>query len=365
VESDILAKKQRGEIMLKKTWIVLVFAAALIAGNVWTAQAADKVLASVNGEPIFESEFNALFNPILAQYRQVSPPAEQTDAKINELRNSVLDQRIDYVLLRQQAKKQGIKVTSKEIRDAVAQIRGRFPSESAFRDELKRENLSNAAFEKRVSDDIANTNLVRSVVEKRITPPTEAQVKAFYDQVQLKLKGRKTNLPPEEDQLAQNVAEQLKRMSGPQVRWRMIFIADPKGSSADVSRVARDKAQTVKDALRKGDFAQVAAQYSEDDPSRQRGGDMGMIAKGDLAAQSPALDKALFNLGVSKYTTDPIKTDDGYFFVKVEEKITGRDITFNDIANQLAEVLYQNEARKVYIVWLDELKSKSSIKKNV
>ncbi|MDR2772269.1 MAG: SurA N-terminal domain-containing protein [Elusimicrobiota bacterium] len=349
--------------MLKKTFVILA-AAVFIAGNVATMQAADRVLASVNGEQIFESEFNSIYDPILAQYRQVTPPSEQTDARITELRNSILDQRIDYLLLKQQAKKQGIKATNKEIRDAVAQIKTRFPSEAAFRDELKRENLTNAQFERRVADDIANTNLIRSVVEKQITPPTDAQVRAFYDQVQLKIKGRKTTLPADEDQVAQNVADQIKRLSGPQVRWRMILIADPKGSPAADAKIARDRAQEVKDALRKGDFAQVAAQYSQDETSRQRGGDMGFIAKGDLTATSPALDKALFGLAVNKYTTDPVKTDIGYFFVKVEEKITGRDVTYNDIANQLAEVVYQNEARKAYTAWLNDLKSKSTIKKN-
>jgi parvulin-like peptidyl-prolyl isomerase len=350
--------------MLRKVWVVLAVVAVLVAGNILTALAADKTLAVVNGELIFESEFNAIFNPILAQYRQSTPPAEQTDAKINDLRNSILDQRIDYVLIRQQVKKQNIKPSSKEVRDAIAQIKTRFPSEAAFREELKRENLSTSQFEKRVSDDIANTTLVRQTVEKLIVPPTEAQIRAFYDKVQLKSKGKATGLSPEDDQLAKSVADQLKRASGPQVRWKLIFIASPKNAPADNARIARDTVTLVKDALKKGDFSQVAAQYSQNEESRQRGGDMGVIAKGDLAQASPAIDRALFNLGVGKYTTDPIKTDDGYYFLKVEEKITGTDLSFEQIANQLAEIVYQNEARKAYVVWIADLKKKATIKIN-
>jgi parvulin-like peptidyl-prolyl isomerase len=350
--------------MSRKVWVVLAAVAVLVAGSFQLSQAADRTLVVVNAEPIFESEFNVIFDPILAQYRQTTPQADQTPARINELRNSILDQRVDYVLIRQQAKKQGIKATSKEIRDAIASIKTRFPTEAAFRDQLKRENLSNAQFEKRVSDDLANTNLVRQTVEKKIAPPTEAQVRDFYDKVQLKLKGRPTGLPPEDDQLTQNIADQLKRVAGPQVRWKMIFIADPKGASADISRQARETVKIVKEDLRKGDFAQVAAQYSQNEESRQRGGDMGVIAKGDLAQQAPAIDKALFNLAAGKYTTDPVKTDDGHYFLKVEEKITGRELAFNEVANQLAEIVYQNEARKVYTVWLDDLKKKSTIKVN-
>jgi parvulin-like peptidyl-prolyl isomerase len=293
------------------------------------------------------------------------PPAEQTDAKINDLRNSILEQRVDYVLIRQQAKKQGIKASSKEIRDAVAQIKTRFPSEAAFREELRRGNLSNSEFEKNVADDIANTTLMRQTVEAKVQPPTEAQIREFFDKVQLKSKGRPTGLNQEDDQLAQNVADQLKRLSGPQVRWRMILIADPKGAPAETSRLAREKVRQVQEAIKKTDFAQVAAQYSEHEESRQRGGDMGVVAKGDLAQAAPALDRALFNLAQGKFTSSPIKTDDGHYFLKVEEKISGRELTFNDVANQLAEIVYQNEARKIYQTWIADLKSKAQIRRNM
>jgi parvulin-like peptidyl-prolyl isomerase len=353
--------------MLKRVLTIVVAVVVFIAGNVAISKAAaDRTLASVNGEAIFESEFNSLFEPYLAQYKQFAPPAEQTEERINELRKEVLDQLINRALMRQQAKKQGIKASSKEIRDTITQFKNaNFRSEADFREWLKARKLSNSDFEKEGANDRATNTLLRKIVEGKVQSPTEPQVKDFFDKVQLKLKGRPTGLSQEDDQLVQNIATQLKRVSGPQVEWRMIFVSDPKGAPAETSRLAKEKVKQVQEALKKTDFAQVAAQYSDHEVSRKEGGRMGIVAKGDLTQAAPALDRALFNLAEGKVTSTPIKTDEGHFFLKVDKTQKGRELTFNDVEKDLAELVYQNDVRKFLRVWTDDLRSKAAIRINM
>ncbi|MDR2709400.1 MAG: SurA N-terminal domain-containing protein [Elusimicrobiota bacterium] len=352
---------------MKKVLGLLTAAALIVVIGYSASQAADKTIAVVNGEPIFASDF--LITQAVKQYQELAPQADQTPTKLAEFRETILNQRIDQILILQQAKRDKVTPTRKEVSDRVAQIKTtNFPSEAAFREYLRGLGLSNSEFEKNITDQLTIEAFTRRFAESKITPPTEQQVRQFYDQIQAKAAGKKLNVSTQDDLFITNVTDQLKRLAGPKVRWKLVFVALPPNATPDQQREANARIKDIKDALRKGTaFAQVAAQYSQEDASRQRGGDMGVVLKGDLAQSYPAVDKALFSLGVGKYTTEPIKTDAGYFFVKVEEKEPARDvkdIRFDEIGNQLANILYNNQANQALAAWLADVKAKSTIKIN-
>jgi len=347
--------------MLKKSLAALILA-SVCAVCVFAAEDGDRTLAVVNGEPIFTSDFNNALLPILEQYRQNVPADQQNEARYNEVRDAVLNQKIEELLLKQEVKKQKIKVSKKEIQDGVEQVKKRFPGEAEFNAELRRENLSISEFEKRLSEQLAAMKLVRQSVEAKVRPPTIEQIRAFFDKVQIKMKGGETGLLPNEDQLASNLATYLKRASGEQVRLRQIFIAMPKDASAEEKKAANARVENVKKALKEGGiFAEVASKYSEDAASKSRGGDLGIVVRGDLL---PEIDKKVFDMIVGDYTKEPVKTDTGFHFLRVEEKRASKEISFDEVRNDIGELLYQNEARKTYMEWINDLKSKANITTN-
>ena len=347
--------------MLKKSLAALILA-SVCAVFVFAADEGDKTLAVVNGEPIFTSDFNNALLPIMEQYKQNVPADQQNEARFNEIRNAVLNQKIEELLLKQEVKKQKIKVSKKEIQDGVDQVKKRFQSEADFNNELKKENLSIADFEKRLSEQLAAMKLVRQSVEAKVKPPTIEHIRAFFDKVQIKMKGGETGLLPAEDQLASNLAIYLKRASGEQVRLRQIFIAVSKDASAEEKKAANARVENVKKALKEGgNFAEVASKYSEDAASKAKGGDLGIVVKGDLL---PEIDKKVFDMVVGDYTKEPVKTDTGFHFLRVEEKRASKDIAFDDVKNDIGELLYQNEARKTYTEWINDLKTKANITTN-
>jgi parvulin-like peptidyl-prolyl isomerase len=347
--------------MFKKSLAAFILAAAC-AMCVFAAEDSDKTLAVVNGEPIFTSDFNNALLPILEQYKQNVPADQQNDARANEIRDAVLNQKIEELLLKQEVKKQKIKISKKEIEDGVAQVRQRFQNDADFNAELKKENLSLSAFEKRLSEQLAAMKLVRQSVESKVKAPTIEQVKSFYDKVQIKMKGGETGLLPADDQIASNLAIYLKRASGEQVRLRQIFVALPKDASAEEKKAALARVENVKKALKNNEaFADVASKYSEDAASKSRGGDLGIVVKGDLL---PEIDKRVFSMVVGDYTKEPVKTDTGYHFLRVEEKRASKELAFDDVKNDIGELLYQNEARKTYADWVNGLKAKATITTN-
>lgn len=339
------------------TFISLFIVTALFAAQ----QVVDKTMAVVNGEPVLLSEFNSLFEPIFEQYKKVTLKSSQNIQKENELRDAVLNQQIGELLLKQKVKKDNIRVSKKEIQDRIALIKKNFSNDAEFKAELKKENMTLTSFEKNISDQLAVMKLVRQNIESKIKHPTEAEVKALYDKIIVEMKNGKTNLSPENEFLVDNLAIALKRMSSEQLRLRQIFISCPKNSSAAQVKSTQEKIATIKKELQAKTFSDIAAKYSDDAASKERSGDMGLVTRTDLSSN---ISKVVFSMNVGSYTKEPIKTDIGYHFIKIEEKRAKRDLSFDDIKGDILELMYQSNFKDAYDSYVNELKSKANIKIN-
>ncbi|MDR0978223.1 MAG: peptidyl-prolyl cis-trans isomerase, partial [Endomicrobium sp.] len=168
-------------------------------------------------------------------------------------------------------------------------------------------------------------------------------------------------LPAREEAVISNLAAILKKTSGEHIKIRQIFVSLPKGANAQTVKSASLKIAAIKKQLQKQTFSDIAAEYSDDPVLRQRSGDIGLVAKGDLL---PVLDKAAFSLKIGEYTKEPVKTDIGYFFLKVEEKHAKKDITFKNVKNEINEVLVRLNAAAVQNEYINGLKAKANIKIN-
>ncbi|WP_413854212.1 peptidylprolyl isomerase [Candidatus Ruminimicrobium bovinum] len=348
---------------MKKILVGLFCICAIACFSIAEETAGDKTLAVVNGEPLMNSEFVKIASPIIEQQMQMTPVAEQTEERLNNLKNQILNQKIDQMLLIQEAKKAKIKIQKREVNDAVNQIKKRFANDADFTSELKKEGITYAQFEKRIEEQLMSMKYVEQSMKNKVQQPTEKECKAFYDNVRKQMRGEKVDAADDQKDLINNVAVLLKRMSSEQLRVRQIFIKSPKGSSAEEQKAASARVANVKKELAKNtlSFADLSEKYSEDEALRQRKGDMGIIVKGDLAKP---LEDAVFKLHVGEWTKEPIKSDYGYHFFRVEERKASTSFVYDDVKKDLMEVLYQQNTKKAYDKWLESIKSKATIKIN-
>lgn len=107
------------------------------------------------------------------------------------------------------------------------------------------------------------------------------------------------------------------------IQVRQIFIlAEPEpGADVDARREAdqkaREKAERILKSLKEGaDFAQVAAKESDDPASREKGGDLGYIQRGDRV---PEFERAAFVLKVGEIS-GPVRSQYGYHIIQVLDK---------------------------------------------
>lgn len=94
----------------------------------------------------------------------------------------------------------------------------------------------------------------------------------------------------------------------------------------DYNAAAEKKAEDVLGkVLSNGDFSALAKQFSEDDVTKEKGGDLGWITSVDR----PEIFAAAQKIEKGKTGKDLIKTADGYEIVKVEDKQAKKDVFTN------------------------------------
>jgi len=96
-----------------------------------------------------------------------------------------------------------------------------------------------------------------------------------------------------------------------------ILIKVPPNAKPEESSSALNKAREIKKKLDKGaDFTKLAAEYSDDPGSKDKGGNLGFFAK---TWKVPAFSNAAFALKKGEIS-EPVKTRFGYHIIKVEDK---------------------------------------------
>lgn len=89
-----------------------------------------------------------------------------------------------------------------------------------------------------------------------------------------------------------------------------------KASSQDEDRV-KAEALEIKELLDEGeDFAEVAEEYSQDEGSASKGGDLGWFGKGDMVEP---FEKTAFSLDIGQIS-EPVKTQFGWHLIKVSDR---------------------------------------------
>ncbi|MDR1511277.1 MAG: peptidylprolyl isomerase [Endomicrobium sp.] len=343
---------------------VAVMAAVFMTANIFAApKITDQTLAIVNDEPIFVSDFNKVLTPLIKTYKQAVPAQEQTDQKIKEIKDFILNEKIKEVLILQEARKQKIKASKNEVNNFINDLKKLFKNEAEFNSQLKELNVTPANLE----DKVVSKKLLEKAVMPNVKLPTETELKVFYDKTLEKMKNKSINISllnlknlSLEDSLIAIIANDIKVRSSECVRIKHIFISCPKNATSSKIKMAREKVAIVKKELQRQAFVDVVRQYSEDPVSKARNGDLGLIVKND--ENYPDISKVAFSIKVGDYTKEPTKTDAGYHFIKVEEKHASKNITFDDVKNSILQVLYQYNLAKATEAYINNLKLKATIK---
>jgi len=352
---------------------------------------------SVNGEKITETDIaRGIQNrkqQIISRYGESVPAEYLTDEK---LRQPVIDSLIQRSLLAQVAKKGGLAANTAAINHEITsspafQQDGVF-SQDRFLQLLRYQGFTPATYQRAVSEDtiinqlqfaIANTSFVTPAELKNIIglsfqsrdfsyvviPAESAEksvvvedkdIKAHYDA------NAATYTTPEQvavdyvelsiAELAKNVAVTDEQVQKQYEQNTKAFVAKTERQAAHIlleGADAQKRAEEIETKLAAGeDFAKLATQFSNDEGSKNQGGDLGYSAGDAFPAEFEA---ALAKLKVGEVSA-PVKTEAGVHIIKLLAERGSKAPTFEEAKAGIIDQLKRSEAESQFGVKLEKLK---------
>ncbi len=172
--------------------------------------------------------------------------------------------------------------------------------------------------------------------------------------LELTLNNIKNNLHFDSSKLQQYYENNLGNYTKP-AQWHVatILIKIPAGASAaDIAKI-KNKAQDIETQLKAGkDFEKLAQQYSEDESSAKKGGELDWFSAGTL---DPVFEKTTASLQKPGDISGPLKTAYGFSIIKLlgEQKPIVRP--FDQVKTQVENTLAQQQAEQIFSQQSDKL----------
>lgn len=359
---------------MKLNKITAITLAAFLGAAALNAKVVDSTVATVNGKPILNSEYEKVSQATLENYKNREPAVLANKDNVTAIKEEVLNQMIIEQLLLQAAKEQNIKVKDSEVNESIMEIKKRFQKDAsgkdltekeaqkAFNDELKKEGLTYKQFENRIKDQLAVKKMIDSVAREKAKAPTKEQTQQLYDDIRVLMKGEQTaikKLSRERLELAAPLAAKLTQLTAEQIKLSPVFVKVDKNATQANWKLKEKEAKDIKKKIASGKitFTEAIEKFSDDKTPLAAGGEM-ILIRGLMPKD---FDDKVFNVKVGEIS-DPIKTEDGYYVIRVNEKKAQKDFTYKEIEPELARFLAAAEMQKANIEFLNSLKDKAEIK---
>jgi len=269
-------------------WIasaIAVSLAAIVPPSAVRAEEIDKIVASVDGEPITMHDVRA-FAESAGRTLPAGDPTADPDFKDG------LKGLIAQKLLAQEVAKYDDKIDETQIDKYIVEVeQDRNISDQQLKQSLMQNGVSWDDFRKQAKVELAKAMMLNEELRQHVTIPPE-QIQAFYD-----AHHDEFTIKQEKYKLAQ-----------------ILIAVAPNATPAEVT-AAKAKADEVhKKAAAGEDFGELAKRYSDDD-TKSQGGELGIFAPDDIMDEILA---AIKNLQPGQIS-DVVRSKNGFHIIKVEQ----------------------------------------------
>ncbi len=281
----------------------------------------DKQIGEVNGEAISGSEYDKLVKLQTVVYETqtgMKLQMEKDEDIIKDLQDASFEQLVMDLVLKQEAEKQGISVSDKQVDDAMVNVKA---------------SVTEEGYKKMIKDTGLNEDDVRSMVRVEIISQAvqdniaknvqinDAQIKEYYQQHQ----------------------DDYKIEAGMEIFHILVE--------------EESKALEILNNLKNGsDFSALAKENSIDTGSQADGGFVG-IANENSAWVGEFKDAAL-ELKAGQLATTPVKSQYGYHIIKAGKQIRSGVKSLADVKEEIKNILKNQQANQT----IKELRQKAVVK---
>jgi foldase protein PrsA len=265
------------------------------------------------------------------------PPGGLSGPQKAAVETAVLRSMVLEKLLVARAESKNFKDLDKDEADALGQIKGRFPTDQAFKDKLSQSGVTEDELKKRIHDQV----LVQKLFEAEALhnpDPTDQDVTDFYN-------GHKEmfNIPPK-------------------VRASRVLVMVPESSTPEQKAAKKKIIDAARARVAKGEeFSKVAMQMSEDRDSAPKGGDIGFFQRGE---NEPGFDEVAFASKVG--VLSPVfLTPLGYQFIEITDTRPQGVLPLVDARSAILDNLGRAKVAQQEHDYVDQVLKSSNVKYNI
>lgn len=136
------------------------------------------------------------------------------------------------------------------------------------------------------------------------------------------------------------------------------FSEQPTVSAKHILVESEELANQIKDEIVSGavTFEEAASKYSSC-PSKEQGGSLGAFGRGMMV---PEFEDAAFKAEINEVTA-PVQTQFGYHLIKVEAKTEGKVKDFEEVKENVYQMMMQQAQERKYLDTVKELEAKYGV----
>jgi peptidyl-prolyl cis-trans isomerase D len=391
---------------VKKPWVKIVIFAIVIsfvfAGYFSSSffLGDPNAVAIVNGESISRNEFQRAYANLKAQQAEYYNANVKTEEDERLFQENVLQRLITFKTTDQLKDELGMRLSTETLRNKIQsdpnyQMDGKY-SAGLVEQALIRNQISKESFKNDYAGRETNRQLLSGVMETDFSLPVE--VKSDYELATQKRSGRalqinfaqfKQNSAVSDEEIAdyyQNNLEAFRVEEKVSVSYIELSIAQLQAeqqvsdeeleiyyqenleryrsdAQRQVSHIlildkgdtakAKAKIESIKARIDVGEeFATIASNESDDVPTRETGGDLGILIPGAMEEAFENAANALTEVGA---VSPPVKSEFGYHLIQLTALTEGSVQTLAQVKNELLSELQKAKAEAVYHTKAEQL----------
>ncbi|KUG24311.1 hypothetical protein ASZ90_005862 [hydrocarbon metagenome] len=283
---------------------------------------------SVDGRILKKAELENLIKDRLAMLKDKVPADKQKEFRDN-IRKRLIDEFIMRTILNDEMARKKIEVSEQEIKITKDKLQASLPSNKKLDEFLKENKIS--------QEDIMLGIKVEKFMNKEIgdkAKPSQKEISKFYNENKDKL-----------------------FVSPESARVRHILVSVNKDDSEKIKTEKKNEIENLrKQLLNGGDFVELARKNS-DCPSKEAGGDLNYINKGQMVKE---FEDAVFSQ--ERNVIGPVVTTEfGYHIIQVLDRKPAKTIALVEVKDRISAFLEQQNRSKVFADVLKKLQQNAKI----
>ena len=315
--------------------IIIATLLSLTALSASAAELLEGIVVRVGDRIVTRTQYNKRLHDLYAEIEQRGEASRVPELK-EQAKKNLVNELISELLLKDRADRLGITVTEAEVKDAIGRLKEQYgiTTDEQFEQSLRTSGLTRAEMEARLRDTLVTNKVFGRELRNR-EDLTDTELRERYN------REKETYRLPE------------------RARLREIVILRPEaaGQVADAQQRATDIASAARKAGT--DFANLASTMSESG-TRDKGGDLGEVAKGDLV---PELDKAVFSSAAGAII-GPIETKSAWHIMKVEQRLPSEVPGFDSVKERLRREASDETFQRDYKAYIEKLRKDAFVQIN-